>query len=221
MGQEEEKDSEAGGGTPPPADGSKEAELDAAAGANGSADASGASTYGASAALADADEDDGFMSAEEAKLAEANERYVRLMADFDNYRKRVQREMAELAAGAGEDLIREMLPILDNLERALGAFEAGREESGGAPADVVESMHKGVELTARQFRSALAKQGVERVVAMGEAFDPHRHEAIAQEEREDVATDTVVEELEAGYTLRGRVLRPARVKVARPPAATG
>jgi molecular chaperone GrpE len=219
MGEEEEKDSEAGGGAPPPAGGSGDEELDAAAGANGSADASAASADGASAAAASAAGDDGFMSPEEAKLAEANERYLRLMADFDNYRKRVQREMSELAAGAGEDMIRELLPILDNLERALSAFEAGREEGGAPPASAVESMHKGVELTAQQFRAALARQGVERVAAVGEGFDPHRHEALAQEEREGVTSETVVEELEAGYTLRGRVLRPAKVRVARPPAA--
>jgi molecular chaperone GrpE len=194
---------EAGGGTPPPADGSVEAvELDAVE-ASGEAE----------------EHDDTFMSASDAKLAEANARYVRLAADFDNYRKRSQRECQELAAGAGEALVKDLLPVLDNLERALAACAEAKVEDGSPHAAAVESVARGVELTLRQFQAVLAKQGVERIQVVGEPFDPHRHEALLQEEREDVTVETVTGELEAGYVLRGRVLRPAKVKVARPSAA--
>jgi len=164
------------------------------------------------------EEVDEFMSPAEAKLAEANARYVRLSADFDNFRKRTQRESARHAAGAGEALIREFLPVLDNLERALAACAAARVEDGSPHAAAVEAVATGVDLTLRQFKAALAKHGVERITAArGERFDPHRHDAVAQEEREEAREEVVSEELEAGYTMRGRVLRPAKVKVARPP----
>ena len=174
------------------------------------------------------EEEDTFMSGADAKLAEANERYLRLAADFDNYRKRAQRESAAMAAEAGEAVMRDLLPVLDNLERALTAASEGQAE-GGAPdadaagdrAEAAGSVAKGVELTLRQFRSALAKNGVVKIKAVGEAFDPRVHEALLQEEREDVKVETVTEELEAGYALRGRVIRPARVKVARPAPAKG
>ncbi|MEK7474155.1 MAG: nucleotide exchange factor GrpE [Candidatus Coatesbacteria bacterium] len=159
------------------------------------------------------------MSASDAKLAEANERYVRLAADFDNYRKRSQRESQELAAGAGEALVKDLLPVLDNLERALAACAEAKVEDGSPHAAAVESVAKGVELTMRQFQAVLAKQGVERIQAVGKPFDPHRHEALLQEEREDATVETVTGELEAGYVLRGRVLRPAKVRVARPSSA--
>ncbi len=165
----------------------------------------------APAPAADDDEDDGFMSPAEAKLAEANERYVRLMADFDNFRKRSSKERTELLQGAGEDLLRDVLPVVDNLERALAAGAA-------AGANAADAVVKGVELTLRQFKSVLARHGVERIEAAGQPFDPHRHEAIAQVEREDVTEDTVAEELESGYLVRGRVLRPVKVRVAKPKA---
>lgn len=165
----------------------------------------------AAEAEAEAD-DDGFMSPADAKLAEANERYVRLMADFDNFRKRAAKERVELLAGAGEDLLRDVLPVVDNLERALAAGAA-------AGANAADAVVKGVELTLRQFQSVLARHGVERIPAKGQPFDPHQHEAIAQVELEDITEDTVVEELEPGYLIRGRVLRPVKVRVAKPKPA--
>jgi molecular chaperone GrpE len=180
------------------AGGAAEAELDATGGGGGTEE-----TPPAEAALDEA----------RARLEELNDRYVRLLADFDNYRKRAQREKQELLAGPGEGFVLDLLPVLDNLERAVAAAR-NAARNGHA----LESLLKGVELTMRMFQGVLARNGVERIAAAGEPFDPHRHEALVQEERDGVSAETVVEELEAGYVLRGRVLRPAKVKVAKPRA---
>lgn len=197
--------------------GSDEKELDATGGAPEAAvlDAAGGSQTLDAAAGApgtpEVAEDDGFMSPAESKLAEANDRYVRLMADFDNFRKRSAKERTELLQGAGEELLRDVLPVVDNLERALAAGAA-------AGANAADAVVKGVELTLRQFQSVLTRHGVERIQAKGRPFDPHQHEAIAQVEQDDVQEDTVVEELEPGYMIRGRILRPVKVRVAKPAA---
>ena len=149
----------------------------------------------------------------EKRLQEVQDRYLRLAADFDNYRKRQARERGEVVLMANESLIGGLLPVLDNLERAIAAMLGARENRQG-----VESVLKGVELTLRMFQGTIAGAGVERMQAYGEVFDPHRHEAVGQVETNDSPPDTVVEEMEAGYLLNGRVLRPAKVKVARPPA---
>jgi len=158
--------------------------------------------------------DDAFvMSPAEQKLAEANERYVRLMADFDNFRKRAAKERVDAQAYAVEDVIREIIPVVDNLERALAASQEGQS------ADNVAKIVKGVELTLRMFQGVLGKFGVERITAVGKPFDPNQHEALMQVESADVDVETVAEELEPGYVMRGRVVRPARVKVLKPKAA--
>ena len=135
------------------------------------------------------------------------------MADYDNYRKRTAKERVELLQGAGEALLRDVLPVVDNLERALVA-------GAGDGALVADAVVRGVELTLRQFQAVLTRHGVERISAKGQPFDPHRHEAIAQVEQDDVKEDTVVEELESGYLVRGRILRPVKVRVAKPKAAS-
>jgi len=155
------------------------------------------------------------MSPAEEKLAEANERYVRLMADFDNFRKRAAKERVDAQAYAVEDVIREIIPVVDNLERALAASQEGQS------ADNVAKIVKGVELTLRMFQGVLGKFGVERITAVGKPFDPNQHEALMQMESADVEVETVAEELEPGYVMRGRVVRPARVKVLKPKAAGG
>jgi len=147
------------------------------------------------------------------EIAEMKDRYLRLAADFDNYRKRALRERAEIQATAAEGVVAELLPVLDNLERALAAGSGGRDNRQG-----FEKVLKGVELTLRMFQGVLAKFGVERMTAAGEPFDPHRHEALTQDESADVAADTVGEVFEPGYMIRGKVVRPARVKVLRPKA---
>jgi molecular chaperone GrpE len=146
------------------------------------------------------------------KIAELNDRYLRLAADFDNYRKRMLKERAEVQAAAGESLVVELLPVLDNLERAIAATKASKDGGG------LEGMVKGVELTLKMFHGLLGRRGVEKIHAVGEPFDPYRHEAVMQAESGDVTVDTVQEEMEPGYVMGGKVVRPARVKVAKPKA---
>jgi molecular chaperone GrpE len=155
-------------------------------------------------------------SAEDAlkqELAKTNDRYLRMAADFDNFRKRQVKERADLVAYANESMVLDILPVLDNLERALAAV-GGAKDTADGHAGVI----KGVELTMRMFQQILSRNGVERIKAVGQKFDPHYHEAIAQVVSEGADPETVVEEAEAGYSLNARVIRPAKVKVAKPPA---
>lgn len=131
------------------------------------------------------------------------ELYLRKMADFENYRKRQEREMVEFRRLANADLLRELFPVLDNLERALEA--PGSEGSG---------LRAGVELVLRQFKEILGRFGVVEIDPQGLPFDPTVHEALARHETPDVAENTVVQVLEKGYMLGERLLRPARVVVA-------
>jgi len=132
----------------------------------------------------------------------------RRQADHENYRRRVEREKAETREFASMDAVQAMLPILDDFERSLRAAPAGYEE--GPVADYA----KGVELIYRQLMDSLAKLGLEPTPTQGVIFDPNLHNAIQREEREDVADQTVLEEFRRGYLFKGRLLRPAMVKVA-------
>ncbi len=137
--------------------------------------------------------------------------YLRAVADLDNYRKRAQREKEDLSKFANERILREILPVIDNLERAV---EHARQDSGDA-----QGLLQGVEMTLGQFGKALEKFGVRSVSSVGEPFDPARHEAMGQLETADQAPNTVVQELQKGYLLHERLLRPALVMVAKAPAA--
>lgn len=142
--------------------------------------------------------------------AKANyELFLRERADVENFKRRMQREQAEAVRFANEPLIRDLLPVVDNLERAVG-----HAQSGGNGQPLVE----GVALVVRSFLDTLEKYGVTRVTAKGELFDPSRHEAMAQVERADVVSNTVVDEYCPTYLLRGRLLRPALVTVAKTPS---
>ncbi len=132
-----------------------------------------------------------------------NDRLLRSLADFDNYRKRMQKEAGEQRALALAEGLRALLPVLDGFERALAA--------GGSADD----LRRGVELMARQFQDNTRRLGLEPIASLGQPFDPHWHEAIEVVERDDVADNTVIEELQRGYRLNGRLVRPAMVKVAR------
>jgi molecular chaperone GrpE len=142
------------------------------------------------------------------EAAEARDRYLRTLADFDNYRKRVGREREEWRRQAQEQVVREILPVLDNFDRALAA-EPGAQAGG---------FRAGVELIHRDFLKALERIGVRPFSAVGELFDPERHEAVARVERRDVADQTIVGETLRGYLFHDRVLRPAQVVVAVEPA---
>lgn len=136
------------------------------------------------------------------------DRLLRALAEADNVRRRAQRDRDEHAKYANEALLRDLIPVLDNLDRAL---EAAR--TAGNAAGVVE----GVELIQRELLKVLERAGVTRYSALGQPFDPTRHEAIARAIRADVTPGTVVNEQLPGYSLHGRVLRAALVAVAAAP----
>jgi molecular chaperone GrpE len=141
---------------------------------------------------------------------EPDERYLRLAADFENFRRRKNQELLDRSRYASEDAARALLPVLDNLRRAVThAGEAGAEAT----------LVSGLELVVREFETALEKLGVEPIEAVGEPFDPALHEAIAGVESDAVDVDTVVDEVQRGYRLHDRVLRPSLVRVAHPVAA--
>ncbi len=149
----------------------------------------------------------------ESQLAAERERMLRLRADFDNYRKRTERERAEIERYALADMLRELLPVVDNLERALSV------QGAGGPADGSD-LRKGVEMIVRQFQELLKRYGLVPIQAVGERFDPSVHEAVFQEESDGVVTPTVAIELQRGYRLNDRLLRPSMVKVAVPREAS-
>lgn len=139
--------------------------------------------------------------------AKAEEHYVqllRLQADFDNYRKRTQKEKAEIIKYASERVVGDLLPVLDNFERAISAAQIKPDFS---------AFSQGVELIFRQLQSALDKEGLKAIDAVGQPFDPNLHDAVQRVESEDHSENTVVDELQKGYYLNEKVLRPSMVKV--------
>lgn len=137
--------------------------------------------------------------------------YLRGQADMENYRKRAQREKEDLARFANEGILRDLLPVIDNLERAVE--HAGEEEKSG-------SLIQGVEMTLGQFRKVLEKSGVRAICALGEPFDPALHEAMGQIETSTAPPNAVAQELQKGYLLNDRLLRPSLVMVAKAPPAS-
>ena len=131
------------------------------------------------------------------------DRLLRTAAEFDNYRKRMDRERRDLAEYTAGEVLKELLPIIDNLERALQA----------APQD--DPLRKGVELTHRQMLDMLRKRGVTPIEALGADFDPNFHQAVIHEESTEHREGEVMEELQRGYVVGDRLLRPAMVKVAK------
>lgn len=149
------------------------------------------------------------VAALQAEIADLRDRSIRTLADFENYRRRSDKEREDLRRFATSDVLRDLLPVVDNLERAIAA--------GGS----VEDLKLGVELTLRQFKDLLRQRGVGEVKAAGQPFDPALHEAVAREEDPAVTVPTVIAELQRGYTLHGRLLRPALVKVGLPAEPAG
>lgn len=145
-----------------------------------------------------------------AELEETRDRLLRLQADFENFRRRALREKTEAHQYGHQNLVKDLLSTVDNLERAIDhARRSGGED--------LESLLHGVELVHRELLAGLAKHGVAPIEALGKPFDPALHEAMAQTPDASVAPNTVVEELQKGYLLRDRLLRPSRVVVARAP----
>lgn len=147
----------------------------------------------------------------EAKELEAKENYDRLLrqaAEMENFKKRTAREKADAIRYGNESLVKDLLPALDNLERALDYAKGGGD---GKP------LLEGIELVLKSLVETLGKHGVTQISALGERFDPERHEAIAQIESREHDPHSVVQEHQKGYYLLDRLLRPAQVIVAKPP----
>ena len=138
----------------------------------------------------------------EAKYNDLNDRYLRMAAEYDNYRKRTAKEKESLYGDAKADTVKPFLEVLDNLERGLAQFAEG------------DPHRQGMELICRQFLAVLEKLGVTRIEAQGQPFDPQKHDAVMHVEDENVGENTVVEVLQQGYQLGDKVLRFAMVKVA-------
>lgn len=136
--------------------------------------------------------------------------YLRERADLENARKRHQRDREEAIRFANDRLLKEMIPVLDNLERAVGHAEQGEDDNQG--------LLEGVNMTISQFRKVLEDFGVKPINALGADFDPNLHQAMGQVESEDQAPNTVVSEFQKGYLLNDRLLRPSLVMVAKAPS---
>lgn len=137
------------------------------------------------------------------------EQYLRTLADMENLRKRTQRDKEELAKFANENILREILPVIDNLERAVDHAEQAETNDG---------LFEGVQMTLTQFSQLLTKFGVESVDAIGQPFDPAYHQAMGQLESDEHPVNTVVQQMQKGYQLNNRLLRPAFVMLAKAPA---
>ncbi len=134
---------------------------------------------------------------------------LRRQAEFENYRRRMDREKSELASRARADVVLELLPVYDNFERALSSLEKSSVDA--------QALRQGVELIHKQLKDALTKLGLQPIEAVGQTFDPHLHEAVTIEPTDEHEENTVIEEFQRGYKLGDRLLRPAQVKVARSP----
>ena len=143
----------------------------------------------------------------ESDLAETKDKYLRLAADFDNFKKRTRQEQLETIQHASSELISRLLPVLDDLQNVLDH----------KPAGVDESWVKGLELSVRKLEESLGTHGLQPIESVGARFDPKMHEAVGHEESLDQPEDTVVSELRRGYRIRDRVVRPALVRVSRRP----
>lgn len=160
------------------------------------------------AGLEDSEQPNTGIDPKEAELREAKERIIRLMADFDNYRKRVQREKEEWHQYSSMSFIEKLLPVIDNLERALENIDRHSEE--------VKGIFSGVAMTYRQLTDILQQEGMTAVEGVGASFDPLIHEAVMQEQAEKGQEDNeVVQVLRKGYRFKDKLLRPSMVKVAK------
>jgi molecular chaperone GrpE len=182
---------------------------------------------GASRAKAEKSEDEALAPAEEGEavpsrdalrfqtqLAESHDRLLRLQADFDNYRRRAAREHQEAMQFGPQNLVKDLLSVVDNLDRAID--HARKSEAGE-----LQGLLLGVELVQRELLSVLDKHHVTEIEALGKTFNPAYHEAIAQVANDSVPANTVIEVLQKGYQLRDRLLRPAQVVVTKAPEGAG
>jgi len=148
----------------------------------------------------------------ETLMREKSEMYDKLLrrqAEFENFRKRFDREKSEIYQRTRAEVLLELLPVLDNFERALISLETTGDDA--------EALHQGVTLIHKQLKDAVTKMGLQPVESVGKSFDPNVHEAITVEPSDEHEENTIIEEFQRGYKLGDRLLRPARVKVAGAP----
>ncbi|MCX5856406.1 MAG: nucleotide exchange factor GrpE, partial [Deltaproteobacteria bacterium] len=148
------------------------------------------------------------LQVKEKEAAENQDKYLRAVAELENYKKRAARDRADSLKYGQESLIKEILPLVDNLDRAM---------AHACKSNDFEAFKEGLRLVQNQLNGCLEKQGVERIEAAGRDFDPNVHEAMLQVESPDHVHNQVVEEFEKGYLLNGRLLRPSKVSVCRLP----
>lgn len=138
------------------------------------------------------------------ELENEQNKYLRLLADYENYKRRVVKDREEAEKFRSKALLSDLLPVLDNFERALASEDENENN---------KSLLKGVRMVYNTLLEAVKREGLEEVKSVGEPFDPNIHQAVMQEKDESQEPGTVLQELQKGYTLKGRVLRPAMVKV--------
>ncbi len=151
------------------------------------------------------------------RMANENfDKYLRAMADWDNYRKRTAKEYLEKEGDANRNLVAKILPVLDNLDRALSSSRelCERDES-------FRSFYQGVQMIDQQIHKILEAEGLSVLKSEGQPFDPNRHEAVLTVESREHLPDTVLNEVEKGFLFKDKILRPARVTVSKPPAEPG
>ena len=146
----------------------------------------------------------GQLQAKEEELKALNDKYLRLAAEFDNYKRLAQRDQRDQIRFGNEQLLRELLPVVDNLERAIKAAKGAKSAEG---------LIQGVDLTLKQMQGVLGKFGVQSIPTTGQPFDPSGHQAVATVPSSQVPDQHVVEEFQRGYRLHDRILRPAMVTV--------
>ncbi len=150
------------------------------------------------------------LASAKAENADLNDRFLRKVADLENYRKRMAREMEDVRLYANTEILLDLVSLLDDFDRAIQSSEAGKEWKG---------LHDGVQMIQKAFLGKLeSRYGLKRFDSVGEPFDPTRHEALMAEKRSDVESPVVLEDFMKGYCLHERVIRPAKVKVAMPAA---
>ncbi|WIF94809.1 nucleotide exchange factor GrpE [Caminicella sporogenes] len=140
------------------------------------------------------------------EIEEYKNKYLRITADFQNFKRRVEKEKSDLYKYGSEKIIVDILPILDNLERALQSAEDAEDNKG---------LRDGIEMVYKQFKDVLQKHGLEEIDCLGKEFDPNCHHAIMQEECEDKQSNSIIEVFQKGYKLNSKVIRPSLVKVAK------
>jgi molecular chaperone GrpE len=143
---------------------------------------------------------------QEEDLKDIKDRYLRALADMDNYRKRMERELDSYRQYAQVEFFNNIIPVLDSFERAMDGANVDKD---------YEKYAKGVEMIYRQLRDALRSLGLEDFSSLGEAFDPVRHEAVAAVVNDDKPENTVIEEISKGYIVKDRVIKPAKVLVSK------